>query len=581
MMSSLPPGTLLVLGALAVPLLKGHLRNAWLLLLPVLSYLHMDGLPAEHLTSIELFDMELFPVRVDRLSMVWGIVFHIAALLSVIYALHLKDRVQLTAGLMYSGAAIGAAFAGDLITLFVYWELTAITSVFLIWARKTERAYDVGLRYLLIQVGSGVILLAGVILYYSAQPVDERSLAFVQLAGNNGVSLAEAGLGVQLIFLAFGIKAAFPLLHNWLQDAYPEATVVGTVFLSAFTTKLAIYTLARAFPGTEILIPIGAVMTLFPIFFAVIENDLRRVLAYSLNNQLGFMVVGIGIGTQLALNGTAAHAFAHIIYKGLLFMAMGAVLHRAGTIKASELGGLYKSMPWTTAFCIVGSLSIAGFPLFSGFISKSMVLAAGANGHMVFLSVALLIASAGVVDHSGIKIPFFAFFAHDSGKRVEKAPLNMRIAMGMAAALCLFLGFGPGMQMLYGILPYPEAVANYEPWTASHVLFYLQLLLFAALAFGILYLKGIYPPELRATNLDTDVIYRKLLPAVTTRIGRLISSLNDAVTARIRDLLDWLSNETRSQHSPTTGLLGEPWPVGTAALWAAILLIITLVMAFT
>jgi len=257
------------------------------------------------------------------------------------------------------------------------------------------------------------------------------------------------------------------------------------------------------------------------------------------------------------------------------------VLHRAGTIKASELGGLYKSMPWTTAFCIVGSLSIAGFPLFSGFISKSMVLAAGADGHMVVLSIVLLIASAGVVDHSGIKIPFFAFFAHDSGKRVEKAPLNMRIAMGLAAALCLFLGFGPGMQMLYDILPYQEAMAEYHPWTASHVLFYLQLLLFAALAFGILYLKGIYPPELRATNLDTDVIYRKLLPAVTIRLGRVIGGINDAVAAKVRNLLDHFINETRNQHSPPTGLLGEPWPVGTAALWAAILLIIALVMAFT
>ena len=575
-MSSLPPGTILILGALAVPFLKGHVRAVWMLLLPALSYLHMQGLPADHLTSATLFDLTLNPVRVDATSMVWGIVFHIATALSVIYALHSKDSVQMVAGLMYAGAAIGAVFAGDLITLFVYWELTAITSVFLIWARRTERAYKVGLRYLIIQVGSGVILLAGVILHYSKT----GSVFFEQLAGNNGVSLADAGLGVQLIFLAFGIKAAFPLLHNWLQDAYPEATVVGTVFLSAFTTKLAIYALFRGFPGTEILIPIGAAMTLFPIFFAVIENDLRRVLAYSLNNQLGFMVVGIGIGTQLALNGTAAHAFAHIIYKGLLFMAMGAVLYRTGTIKASELGGLYKSMPWTTAFCIVGSLSIAGFPFFSGFISKSMVLYAGADGHMLLLSIALLIASAGVVDHSGIKIPFFAFFAHDSGKRVEEAPLNMRIAMGIAAALCLLLGFGPGMNMLYGILPYQEALKGYHPWTTSHVLFSLQLLLFAALAFAILYRKGIYPPELRATNLDTDWTYRKGLPAVVRWLGRGIGGIDAAVRAQSTALIAGVVRKTRAHHVPATGMLGEPWTVGRTALWAAILLIVCLLMAF-
>ncbi len=575
MMSSLPPGTLLILGAFAVPFLQGRARQGWMLLLPILSYLHLNGLPADHTTTAMLFDMELTPVRVDRLSMVWGIVFHIAALLSIIYALHLKDWVQLTAGLMYAGAAIGAAFAGDLITLFVYWELTAITSVFLIWARRTERAYKVGLRYLLIQVGSGVILLAGVIIHFSKT----GSLAFEQLAGNNGVSLTEAGMGVQLIFLAFGIKAAFPLLHNWLQDAYPEATVVGTVFLSAYTTKLAIYTLARAFPGTEVLIPIGAVMTLFPIFFAVIENDLRRVLAYSLNNQLGYMVVGVGIGTQLSLNGTAAHAFAHIIYKGLLFMAMGAVLHRAGTIKASELGGLYKSMPWTTAFCIVGSLSISGFPLFSGFVTKAMVLTAGAEAHMVVLSIALLVASAGVVDHSGIKIPFFAFFAHDNGKRVEKAPLNMRVAMGMAAALCLFLGFGPGMKMLYGILPYPEVAAEYHAWTMSHVMFYLQLLLFAALAFAIMFRKGIYPPEIRATNIDTDVVYRKLLPAA---IRGSIRHGNAAFTAAKRVVLGgvWAGVDTiRRTHTPP-GLMGEPWAASATAGWAAAILGLFLLLAW-
>ena len=252
-------------------------------------------------------------LRIDRLSLVFGTIFHIAAFINVIYALHVKDDTQHVAGLIYVGSAIGAVFAGDLISLFVYWELSAISSVFLIWCRRTEQAYSAGMRYLIIQVGSGVLLLAGALLYWH----ETGSIAFNYLGLN--------GLGNTLIFLAFGIKCAFPLLHNWLEDAYPEATVTGTVFLSAFTTKLAVYALARGFPGTEILIPIGALMAAFPIFFAVIENDLRRVLAYSLNNQLGFMVVGVGIGTELSLNGTAAHAFSHILYKALLFMSMGAV----------------------------------------------------------------------------------------------------------------------------------------------------------------------------------------------------------------------------------------------------------------
>ena len=274
-----------------------------------------------------------------------------------------------------------------------------------------------------------------------------------------------------LIFLAFGIKCAFPFLHNWLQDAYPEASPTGTVFLSAFTTKLAVYGLARGFAGEDILIWIGALMTAFPIFYAVIENDLRRVLAYSLNNQLGFMVVGIGIGTELALNGTVAHAFAHILYKALLFMSMGAVLYRVGTVKGSELGGLYKSMPWTAAFCIVGAASISAFPLFSGFVSKSLIMSAAASDGLLFIWFVLLFASAGVFHHSGIKIPYFAFFAHDSGKRCKEAPLPMLLAMGTTAVLCVGIGVWP--EPLYALLPHP---VDYVPYTTAHVVTQLQLL---------------------------------------------------------------------------------------------------------
>ena len=383
--------------------------------------------------NIQLFGETLNIVRIDSLSRIFGLIFHLAAIIAAIYALHVRDPRQHVSALVYAGAAIGAACAGDLITLFVYWELTAISSVFLIWASDTERSYRSGMRYLIIQVASGVLLLSGTIVRY----VETGSLTFDKFT----VEGETMSIGSLLILIAFGIKCAFPLLHNWLQDSYPEATITGTVFLSAFTTKLAVYSLARGFAGTESLIWIGCAMTLFPIVFAVIENDLRRVLAYSLNNQLGFMVVGIGIGTELAINGTVAHAFCHIIYKALLFMSMGAVLHRVGTIKATELGGLHKSMPLTTIFCMIGAGAISGFPLLSGFISKSMIMSAAAEEHQFVVWIILLIASAGVMEHSGIKIPFFAFFAgHDSGKRVKEAPWNMLTAMAIAAFLCIGLG---------------------------------------------------------------------------------------------------------------------------------------------
>ena len=562
MIEHIPPAIILILGALLIPLFRGPLKAGYMLLLPVLSLWHLWSIPPGEYWQLTLFDYSLTMLRIDRLSMVFGTIFHIAAFINVIYALHVKDDTQHVAGLIYVGSAIGAVFAGDLISLFVYWELTAISSVFLIWCRRTERAYSAGMRYLIIQVGSGVLLLAGALLYWH----ETGSIAFNYLGLN--------GLGNTLIFLAFGIKCAFPLLHNWLEDAYPEATVTGTVFLSAFTTKLAVYALARGFPGTEILIPIGALMAAFPIFFAVIENDLRRVLAYSLNNQLGFMVVGVGIGTELSLNGTAAHAFSHILYKALLFMSMGAVLHRTGKINGSELGGLYKSMPFTMVCCVIGAASISAFPLFSGFISKSLVLTATANGHYTITWLVLLFASAGVFHHSGIKIPFFAFFGHDSGIRCKEAPLNMCIAMGLAAAMCILIGVFP--QPLYDILPY---AVDYKPYTTAHVMTQLQLLIWSALAFTFLKRTGIYPPELRSVNLDTDWFYRRLLPGFVSAVVRVSTPIQDRFFSGSKALVISLIGGVRSLHS-SPGVFGRTWLTSSSVLVVTIFLAVYLLFNF-
>ena len=453
-------------------------------------------------------------------------------------------------------------FAGDLITLFVYWELTAATSVVLIWARRTERARRAALRYLLVQLASGMLLLAGAVVHFQAS----GSIRFDLL----GVGSA----GGWLIFLAFGIKCAFPLLHNWLQDAYPEATVTGTVWLSAFTTKLAVYALARGYAGTEMLIWIGAAMTAFPIFYAVIENDLRRVLAYSLNNQLGFMVVGIGIGTELAVNGTVAHAFSHILYKALLFMSMGAVLLRAGTVNGSQLGGLYKSMPWTTGFCIVGAASISAFPLFSGFISKALILSAAADGGYTITWLVLLFASAGVFHHSGIKIPYFAFFAHDSKIRCAEAPGNMLVAMGLTAAMCVGIGVYP--DVLYRLLPH---AVTFVPYTPAHVLTQLQLLLFSALAFSVLMRTGLYPPELRAVNLDSDWFYRKLGFALVGAATTLIGAFRVIAFEVVGRLGAPLTGAIREMHRDGGPLARTP-TTGTMALWISVLLAAYLVMYY-
>jgi len=467
------------------------------------------------------------------------------------------------AAMMYAGSGLGAVFAGDLLTLFVFWELLAFTSVFLIWARRTQRSYTAGMRYLIIQVLSGVILLIGALFY--AAKTGTLEFGFIGLEGVAG----------WLIFIAFGIKCAFPMAHNWLTDAYPEATVTGTVFLSAFTTKVAVYALARAYPGTELLVYIGAAMTCFPIFFAVIENDLRRVLAYSLINQVGFMVVGVGIGTALAINGAVSHAFNDVIFKGLLFMSMGAVLHMTGRINGSDLGGLYKTMPKTTVLCIVGAASISAFPLFSGFVSKSMVMSAALENGYDWIWLMLLFASAGVFHHAGIKIPYFAFFAHDSGIRASDPPNNMLLAMLIAAVLCIAIGVYPAA--LYSLLPYET---GYNPYDATHVLAQTQLLFFSALAFVWLNLKGLYPPELRSTNLDFDWVYRRAFPVALQNMFSVIwkvdSAIRQAFLSKLNQSLAFLSQ----RYEGPSRLLSRTYPAGSMVMWVAVILATYLMLSF-
>ncbi|MDG2380189.1 MAG: Na(+)/H(+) antiporter subunit D [Pirellulaceae bacterium] len=552
----LPPGSLLILGALLIPLLHGKVRQGWMLLLPVISTMHLVSLPTDMRWETSLMGLSLTPIRVDQLSLVWGYIFHAATLISVIYAIQIRDRVQNSMALIYAGSAIGAVFAGDLLTLFIFWEITALSSVFLVWAGRTADSYGAGMRYLLIQVGSGVLLLAGSILHYQST----QSLAF------EGPFSLDDGLAIWLIFLSFGIKAAFPLLHCWLPDSYPNATATGTVFLSIYTTKLAIYGLARGFAGTELLIVLGVIMAIFPLIFAAVEDDLRRVLAYSLNNQLGFMVVGVGVGSELALNGTAGHAVSHILYKGLLFMAVGAVITQTGTGRASKLGGLFSAMPWTACFCMIGTLGMAA-PLFAGYVTKSLILSAVAKEHLTWAWLALLIGSAGVFYVSGIRICYEIFFGKRQTETVpQDAPLNMRIAMGLASVGLITLGLMPSL--LFSILPHS---VDYDPYTVSHVIHQLQLLFFTGLAFAALLHFGLYPVSHPSILLDFDWLYRLLIPLTIRKISKICSRVAESIRplqkqagAQVYQGLERLFWDK--------GFMGRSRSTSWMAMWAAILL---------
>jgi multicomponent Na+:H+ antiporter subunit D len=555
------PALPLILGAVAVPLLNGWSRRVLMVSLPAVGLLLLWQLPRGTVVRFEMLGLVLTPIRVDPLAQVFATGFLIAALLTSVYALHLRDGLQQAIVVAYAGTAVGGALAGDLLSLFVFWELAGLSSAFLIWAGRTDRSCRAGLRYLTAQVISGLLMLGGI------------SLRVQSGAGLEFGHLGAGEPGGTLILLAIGIKCAFPVLHAWLVDTYPEATGVGAVALSAFTTKFAVYALARGYEGTELLVWVGATMAVFPIFYAVIENDLRRVLAYSMVNQLGFMVAGVGIGGELGINGASAHAVADMVFKGLLFMSMGAVLLRTGTVKGSELGGLYKSMPQTTVLCIVGAASISAVPLFSGFATKALIMEAVALEHRTVVWLLLLVASAGVFHHAGIKIPYFAFFARDRGHRVAEAPVNMRVAMLLAAVVCIGIGSAPGL--LYSMLPYPT---DYVPYTVPHVVNQLQLLLLASMAFTLLVRTGLYPPELRSVNLDADVVYRRSLPALwrtasgTATLGLTWSrQRSQAVPKRVR--------EVATSALGRTGPLATPWETHVMVLTAVLLLGLTLLLA--
>ncbi|MCH7764249.1 MAG: Na(+)/H(+) antiporter subunit D [Candidatus Marinimicrobia bacterium] len=489
MIDWLPPGLIFIFGALFIPLVKGRIRQAYILLLPVLAGLSLLNMPDGNGCYLNLLGYELILARVDKLSMVFGYVFVVMAFIGFIYSIHLKKSGQHVAAALYIGSALGVTFAGDFIALFIFWEIMALSSTYLIWARKTQASHNAGFRYLLVHLLGGLSLLVGIIMY-------------VAETGSTAFNLMElSGPAAYLILIGFLLNAAVPPFSAWLSDAYPEATVTGAVFLSAFTTKTAVYVLIRAFPGAEILIWLGAIMAFYGVIFAVLANDIRRLLAYHIISQVGYMVAGVGIGTALALNGTAAHAFSHILYKGLLFMGAGAVLYMTGKSKLTELGGLYKTMPITLTLYMIGGLSISAFPLFSGFVSKSMIVTAAAEEHLTIVWVLLSVSSAGTFLHTGLKLPYFTFFAKDSGIRVKEPPVNMLIAMAIAAFLCILIGVYPSV--LYNLLPF---AASYLPYTAEHVVWTLQILLFTALGFFMLlkYLGG----ESYIT-IDTDWFYRK------------------------------------------------------------------------
>ncbi|MEN8190546.1 MAG: Na(+)/H(+) antiporter subunit D [Thermodesulfobacteriota bacterium] len=502
------PALIMILGAVLLPFVKGPIRNVFLFLVPLAAFCDViylsqalqhapQGTTELILGQVQFMDWQLTFGRVDRLSSIFAFIMALMAIIGTIYGMHVKNEWQLVSAWFYVAGSLGVIYAGDYLVLFLFWEMMAFASTFLIWFKKDKESLAAGYRYILVHTFGGVILLLGFVLRYQATGGD---LSFTLL------DVKHPELYTWLIMIGLALNAAVPPLHSWLPDAYSKATVAGAVFMCAFTTKTAVYTLIRACSGFDILIYLGVIMAIYGIIYALMENDVRKLLGWEIVSQVGYMVAGVGIGTQLAINGACAHAFAHILYKGLLFMAAGAVIHSTGKSKFTELGGLYKKMPATLVFLMVGGLAVSGLPLLSGFVSKSMIITAAYEQHILWAGFALLLVSAGTFLAAGLRLPYLLFFGEnrcsdETWDKAEDPTWNMKLAMTFGAVLCVVIGsYTP---FLYNMLPFSEVA--FHPYNGYHISETLQIMAATGLGF---YLLRRYIILENSISIDLDWFYR-------------------------------------------------------------------------
>ncbi len=484
------PALFFFIGAAILPFLNETKRKLVQLGVPLLSILPLYYASKGTHGVLNVMGQELIFGRVDNLSLVFAFIFSIIGFIGMVYGFHLKTVREHIAAFVYAGGAMGAVFAGDLFSLFLFWEIMSFSSVFIIWFGGYSRSAGAGFRYLLIHTFGGVMLLGGIIVHV----VNTGDASFG--------AISPSGWAGGLMLFGFLVNAGGPPLHAWLPDAYPEGSVTGTIWLATFTTKVAVYTLVRGFPGAEVLIYVGLFMTLFGLGMTILENDIRRLLSYHIISQVGYMVTAVGIGSELALNGAVAHAINNILFKGLLMMGMGAVIYMTGKRKATELGGLGKVMPITAALYMIGGFSISGVPFFNGFISKGMIISSAAEAHRPITTLLLTLAASGTFLSTTLKLPFNVFVGRDKRLKVTDPPPNMIIGMSLAAIFCFMLGVQP--HYLTDYLPFPDV--EYHAFTMSHFVIQFQILLTALVVF-LMFVEKLRPHE--TISLDTDWFYRK------------------------------------------------------------------------
>ncbi len=489
--SFLHPATGFFLLALILPFFRGRFWR-WLLFVPPLYAIFLASrMTLGSYWALPYVGQKLVLGRVDPLSLSFVVLFSLMALICTLFAFHVREKAHHAASLFYVGASLGCILAGDYWTLYIFWQVMTVSSAFLIWLSRRPRSALAGFRYMLLLLLSSVLLLAGILLRQRA-------------TGTFVFSPADADMMWHfdwLILAAFCINGAVVPLHAWLTDAYPEATVPGAVFLSVFTTKTAVYALARCFVGLDALVILGVIMAVYGAFYALTVNRIRRILAYLMVSQGGFMLAGIGMDTKMGLDGAMALAYAHTFYNALLFMATGCLMHVVKDEHLSSLGGLGHKVPFILVCTLVGGLSMSAIPFLSGFVAIPFILeAAWQENPIPFMALAL--AMAGTFMAVGLRLPYFAFWSKRPQKREKQdtLPLNMTAAMVLAGLCCILQGIFP--QLLYRRLPVP---VTEDPFTLWKIVGAFLFLGFICLVF--IFVRRALTPGTRRLP-DFDLLYR-------------------------------------------------------------------------
>lgn len=373
--------------------------------------------------QLDFLKFTLIPFRVDSISKITGLVFAVGGLATVIYSINICSRNNLRLIFLFIGSALTVVFSGDLFTLYVFWELMTISSSFII-LMASDLTKKTGYYYFLMQVAGGLNLLWGIFLQYSA-------------TGNLSLNTIEAG--IPFIIIAIGIKLAFMGFHTWLPPTYSRVPFYVSVVLSIYTTKVGVYVMCRLLSGINILAYAGLFSALFGVVMALRQNQVRKLLSYSIIIQVGYMIMGISIGTATGISGAIFHLINHILYKTVLFMAVGVVIYTTGEDNFENLGIMGNKLPVTSIATLVAFMGIAGVPFFNGYMSKTIIKEALQEPILIW-GLNLMSFGTSVIF---LKFIYYAFFKNNNINLDRKPASSMQLGLGFLTFIMILIGINP------------------------------------------------------------------------------------------------------------------------------------------